>query len=90
MKGQEIPLGARILSVVDCYDALTSDRPYRPRYSREHAEQVLRERRGSWYDAWVVDEFLKILDRLETFETEDSESRVAEGFTEFLWRPSLK
>jgi putative nucleotidyltransferase with HDIG domain len=72
IKGQEIPLGARILSVVDCYDALTSDRPYRPRYSREHAEQVLRERRGSWYDPWIVDEFLGILDHLERMDTEEA------------------
>jgi putative nucleotidyltransferase with HDIG domain len=70
LAGQQIPLGARILSVVDCYDALTSDRPYRPRYSRQHAEQVLRERRGTWYDAWVVDAFLGIVDRLEREENE--------------------
>ncbi len=68
LKGQEIPLGARILSVVDCYDALTSDRPYRPRMARQQAEQVLRDRRGSMYDPWVVDEFLRILDRLEAEE----------------------
>jgi putative nucleotidyltransferase with HDIG domain len=71
LAGQQIPLGARILSVVDCYDALTSDRPYRPRYSRQHAEQVLRERRGTWYDAWVVDAFLSIVDKLEREENED-------------------
>ena len=71
LKGQAIPLGARILSVVDCYDALTSDRPYRPRYSREHAEQVLRERRSNWYDPWVVDGFLNILDHLEKQEAEE-------------------
>jgi putative nucleotidyltransferase with HDIG domain len=72
LRGHDIPLGARILSVVDCYDALTSDRPYRPRYSRQHAEQVLRERRGSWYDPWVVDEFLRILDRLERMEADEN------------------
>ncbi len=71
IQGQQIPLGARILSVVDCYDALTSDRPYRPRYSREHAEQVLRERKGAFYDPWVVDEFLKILDKLEQLDAEE-------------------
>ncbi len=65
LRGQEIPLGARILSVVDCYDALTSDRPYRPRMSRQQAEQILTDRRGTMYDPWVVDGFLKILDRLE-------------------------
>ena len=69
LKGQNIPLGARILSVVDCYDALTSDRPYRPRMTRSHAEQVLRERRGKAYDPWVVDHFLQILGRLEAIET---------------------
>ena len=69
LQGQQIPVGARILSVVDCYDALTSDRPYRPRYSRQHAEQVLRERRGTWYDPWIVDAFLGILDKLEREES---------------------
>lgn len=64
LKGQEIPLGARILSVVDCYDALTSDRPYRPRMTRVQAEQILRDRRGIMYDPWIVESFLTILDRL--------------------------
>jgi putative nucleotidyltransferase with HDIG domain len=65
LKGDQIPLGARILSVVDCYDALTSDRPYRPRYTRQQSEQILRERRGTMYDPWVIDGFLKLLDSLE-------------------------
>jgi len=76
LQGQLIPVGARILSVVDCYDALTSDRPYRPRYSRQHAEQVLRERRGTWYDPWIVDAFLGILDKLEKEESEANVSGV--------------
>lgn len=66
--GQEIPLGARILAVVDCYDALTSDRPYRPRMTRQQAEQKLRERRATMYDPWIVDQFLKILDKLEALD----------------------
>ena len=79
LKGQEIPLGARILSVVDCYDALTSDRPYRPRMNRQQAEQELRERRGKVYDPWVVDQFLKILDKLE--EIEAAEQRTSKTAT---------
>jgi putative nucleotidyltransferase with HDIG domain len=71
IKGSDIPLGARILSVVDCYDALTSDRPYRPRMTRQQAEQVLLERRGKHYDPWVVDRFLSILDKLERQEAEE-------------------
>ena len=38
---------------------------------RQHAEQVLRERRGTWYDPWIVDVFLEILDRLEKEESEE-------------------
>lgn len=57
--GTDIPLGARILSVVDCFDALTSDRPYRPRLSAEEAFEILRERRGTMYDPLVVDTFVR-------------------------------
>lgn len=77
LKGQDIPLGARILSVVDCYDALTSDRPYRPRMTRQQAEQELRDRRGRSYDPWVVDKFLTILSALE--ESEAAERRKTGG-----------
>lgn len=68
LAGQAIPLGARILAVVDCYDALTSDRPYRPRLTRQQAEQELRDRRGTAYDPLIVDQFLKLLDRLEALD----------------------
>jgi putative nucleotidyltransferase with HDIG domain len=78
LREQSIPLGARILSVVDCYDALTSDRPYRPRYTRQQAEQILRERRGVMYDPWVVDGFLGILDQLEQAEATERE-RIGTG-----------
>jgi len=60
LRGTEIPIGARILSVVDCFDALTSDRPYRPRLADEEALQILMERRGSMYDPLVVDTFVQI------------------------------
>jgi len=55
--GADIPLGARILSVVDCFDALTSDRPYRPRLTTEEAFVILNERRGTMYDPLIVDAF---------------------------------
>jgi putative nucleotidyltransferase with HDIG domain len=58
LAGVDIPLGARILSVVDCFDALTSDRPYRPRLSTAEAFEILRERRGRMYDPIVVDAFM--------------------------------
>jgi putative nucleotidyltransferase with HDIG domain len=59
ISGTDIPLGARILSVVDCFDALTSDRPYRPRLSTEEAFATILEGRGTLYDPLVVDTFLK-------------------------------
>ncbi|MBP7775831.1 MAG: HD domain-containing protein [Acidobacteria bacterium] len=59
LKGSDIPIGARILSVVDCYDALTSDRPYRPAMPAEDALEILTQRRGSMYDSLVVDIFVR-------------------------------
>jgi diguanylate cyclase (GGDEF)-like protein/putative nucleotidyltransferase with HDIG domain len=60
LKGSAIPIGARILSVVDCFDALTSDRPYRPRLADAEAMRILVERRGSMYDPLIVDTFFKV------------------------------
>jgi putative nucleotidyltransferase with HDIG domain len=58
--GEDIPIGARILSVVDCFDALTSDRPYRGRMTNDAALDILRERRGRMYDPKVVDTFIAV------------------------------
>lgn len=63
LSGEAIPIGARILSVVDCFDALTSHRPYRPRLEDAAALQIVIERRGSMYDPKVVDAFLKMHER---------------------------
>jgi len=65
LRGTNIPLGARILSVVDCFDALTSDRPYRPKLTSDEALQVVVSRRGQMYDPVVVDTFAANLRRLE-------------------------
>jgi putative nucleotidyltransferase with HDIG domain len=58
LRETQIPLGARILSVVDCFDALTSDRPYRRRMSDEEALRIVLDRRGSMYDPVIVDTFV--------------------------------
>lgn len=60
LKGSEIPIGARVLSVVDCFDALTSDRPYRPRLSDTQAIRILVDRRGTMYDPLIVDTFIRL------------------------------
>ena len=64
LKGTEIPIGARILSVVDCFDALTSERPYRPALSNDQALAILAERRGSMYDPLIVDTFALVHARI--------------------------
>ncbi len=57
LKGDEIPLMARILAVADAFDAMTSDRPYRNGMPLAKAESILREGRGTQWDSDVVDAF---------------------------------
>ena len=61
LAGENIPIGARILSVVDCFDALRSDRPYRARLSDDEITSILRSRSGTMYDPAVVEGFLHTL-----------------------------
>lgn len=56
--GESIPLGARIVSVVDAYDAMTSDRTYRKAMPHEEAEAILRDGAGSQWDPGLVETFL--------------------------------
>jgi hypothetical protein len=67
LKGLDIPIGARILSVVDCYDALTSDRPYRAAMSDEEALGIIRARRGTFYDPTIVDMFEQVCHHIDPF-----------------------
>ena len=63
---QEIPLGARILSVIDAYDAMTSSRPNREALSIEVAREELQRGSGSQFDPQVVDTFLQVLQAQES------------------------
>ncbi|HXF59370.1 MAG TPA: HD domain-containing phosphohydrolase, partial [Candidatus Saccharimonadales bacterium] len=65
IRGQEIPLGARIVSLVDAYVAMTSERPYRRALPYEKARQVIAENWGSPFDPSVVEIFLNVLDKIE-------------------------
>ncbi len=80
LKGTDIPIGARILAVVDCYDALTSDRPYRPRLSADEAMAILFQRRATMYDPLVVDTFAATHNELveDTIESVDAASAFNE------------
>ena len=62
LKGEQVPLTARILQITDIYDALTTDRPYRKALSLEKAFAILREevKRG-WWDGFLLDEFEAVL-----------------------------
>ena len=60
LKGEQIPLAARLFAVVDVFDALTSDRPYRPAWSNSQAIEYLREQAGTQFDPTVVQTFLEI------------------------------
>jgi putative nucleotidyltransferase with HDIG domain len=62
--GETIPIGARVLAIVDCYDALTSDRPYRRSLPHERAVAMIVERRGTMYEPGIADAFLRIVDGL--------------------------
>ena len=63
LKGTEIPLAARIFSVVDVYDALTSDRPYRSAWPEDKALEYIKEKSGIDFDPTVVELFTKLADK---------------------------
>jgi putative nucleotidyltransferase with HDIG domain len=80
ISGEAISLGARIFAVADCFDALTSDRPYRGGLGRERAIEMIKEGAGGQFDPKVVQAFLSLMDQEGTTATnraEDNRSPVA-------------
>jgi HD-GYP domain-containing protein (c-di-GMP phosphodiesterase class II) len=61
LKGEEIPLMARIFSIVDVYDALTSNRPYRSAWSKDKTIQYLIDESGKAFDPLIVTKFIEML-----------------------------
>jgi putative nucleotidyltransferase with HDIG domain len=61
LKGKQIPLAARIFAVVDVWDALTSDRPYRKAWTKEKAIEHIKAGAGSHFDPKVVEAFLRMM-----------------------------
>ncbi len=61
LKGEEIPLSARIVALADVYAALTSKRPYRKAFSKEKAIQIIKKGRGKNFDPQIVDIFLRMI-----------------------------
>jgi len=63
LRGEEIPLSARIVAVADVFDALSSRRPYKPAFDPVVCSRILREGRGTQFDPVVLDAFLSGFDR---------------------------
>jgi len=61
LKGEEIPLPARLFALVDVWDALNSDRPYHKAWSKEEALAYIREQPGKHFDPKVVDLFMRVV-----------------------------
>jgi HD-GYP domain-containing protein (c-di-GMP phosphodiesterase class II) len=59
LKGEVIPLSARLFAIVDVFDALTSDRPYRPAWPREKVYRYIQEQSGIQFDPQIVKVFLE-------------------------------
>lgn len=74
LKGEKIPLAARIFSVVDVWDALRSDRPYRKAWPEEKVLNYIQAGSGTQFDPQVVDLFLKLMDapELSTLSTDQT------------------
>jgi HD-GYP domain-containing protein (c-di-GMP phosphodiesterase class II) len=70
LAGEEIPIGARIVSIVDVWDALSTDRPYKRAYPQAKVREILEKYRGNFFEPALVDLFLEILD-------EEGESMLA-------------
>lgn len=61
LKGEEIPRPARIFTIVDVWDAIRSDRAYRPAMNKREAKKVIKDGRGTLFDPQIVDIFLKYI-----------------------------
>ena len=63
LKGLEIPLMARIICIVDAYDVMTHDRPYKETMTRESAIEELKKCSGSQFDPYLVEQFILYLEQ---------------------------
>ena len=76
MKGEDIPLGARIFSVADTLDAITSDRPYRPKQTMQAARAEIKRCSGTQFDPEVVGVFMEMPDDIWDFLRKNIEAQL--------------
>jgi putative two-component system response regulator len=63
LKGEKIPLQGRIMAIADVYDALVSERPYKPAFPREQAEEIIQNDSGTFFDPKIVEVFMMASDK---------------------------
>jgi putative two-component system response regulator len=82
LAGKEIPLCGRIVAVVDCWDALTMDRCYRPAFGDPEALEMLRAQRGGAYDPALIDAFESVLPQMVAIR--DAVNRLDPSFADLV------
>ncbi len=78
LSGEDIPLSARMLAIVDVYDALTAKRPYKETFSHEKSMNIIKEGRGIFFDPQLTDVFVDISDKIEKCLIENSIEMIAQ------------
>lgn len=85
LKGDDIPLFGRIVSVADCYDALTSERPYKKAWTQEKTVQVMRENSGTQFEPRLLEMFFEDLELLDEIRAQyQEEFSVAQALDRLL------
>ncbi len=79
LKGEEIPITARILAIADAYDTLRGERPYRAAVTRDQARRILQNGAGTQFDPTIIDIFLRNLSQLEAIVDEKGLSYLNES-----------
>lgn len=79
LRGREIPLAARLMAIVDVYDALTSERSYKPGLPHPDAVELIRQGRGTQFDPEIVAAFLAIESCLVSSSSDFSPCMMARG-----------
>jgi len=67
LAGEKIPLPARIMAIIDVYDALISERPYKKAFSHEEAIGIIKDGRGTHFDPLLTDLFVSVFDKFNDF-----------------------
>ena len=84
LKGEKIPLMARIVAVADTFDAITTNRPYQDAYTLQYAVETITKLTGTRFDAKVVTAFLKAVDKGEIQRVTEPEPETAQLPAEIL------